>query len=383
MRRRVFLVLSTLMMCTVAARGQAPPAVGVVTARERPVTQTNQFVGRIQAEKRVNLIARVSGFLEKRAFVQGAEVKEGDLLYVIEQPPYQAEVQLRQASVNQLQASLENAKLTLERAKKLLPTPAGEQQTYDTALYAERALEAQVLGAQAQLQTAKINLSYTEIHAPISGRIGATAINVGNYVGPTSGTLATIVSQDPMYVSFPVPLTTLMELRDRYAMKGGAQAVIIKIELPNGQMYDQTGHIAFVNNTVDENTGTILVRGTITNPPLPSYSKVVNKPIRELFDSQFVTVFLEGAEPVMRIAVPRAAVLSDQEGNYVYAVTPENKVEIRRIELSESTSGTAFVRSGLKPGEKVILEGLQRAHPGELVAPAPASSPPGNPAARP
>lgn len=96
MRRRVFLVLSTLMMCTVTARGQAPPAVGVVTAQERPVTQTNQFVGRIQAEKRVNLIARVSGFLEKRAIEQGAEVKEGDLLYVIEQPPYQAEVQLRQ-----------------------------------------------------------------------------------------------------------------------------------------------------------------------------------------------------------------------------------------------------------------------------------------------
>jgi membrane fusion protein, multidrug efflux system len=377
MRRQFLLILAALAVPAGSALAQTPPAVGVVTAEEKPVTQSNQFVGRIQAEKRVNLIARVSGFLEKRAFEQGTEVKEGDLLYVIEQPPYQAEVQLRQANVNQLQASLDNAKLTLERAKKLLPTPAGEQQTYDTALYAERALEAQVLGAQAQLQTAQINLGYTEIHAPIGGKIGETLINTGNYVGPTSGTLATIVSQDPMYVSFPVPLTTLLELRERYAMKGGAQAVIVKIELPNGQMYGQTGHIAFLNNTVNENTGTILMRGTIANPPLPSYSKAVNKPIRELFDGQFVRVYLEGAEPVMRVAIPRAAVLSDQQGNYVYVVNPENKAEIRRIELGPSSPATAYVSSGLKQGEKVILEGLQRVHPGQTVTPSPASAPPG------
>ncbi len=359
------------------AQTGGPPAVGVVTAETKPLTQTNQFIGRVQAEKRVNLLARVTGFLEKRDFQEGAEVKKGDLLYVIEQPPYQADVQAKQSAVDQLQAQLINAKETLNRAKSLLSSPAGQQSTYDAALASEKALEAQVLGAQAQLEQSKINLGYTEIRAPIDGKIGQTAINVGNYVGPTSGTLATIVSQDPMYVSFPVPVRTVISLRARYGNKGGFNAVIIKIQLPNGELYGETGHLNFVNNTVSTATDTIISRGVIPNPPLP-YTKVVNRPLRELFDGEFVTVFLESVTPVMRVAIPRAAILSDQQGSYVYVVNAQSKAEIQRIELAQSTPETAFVKTGLQPGEKVVLEGLQRIHPGEAVAASPASAQPSN-----
>ncbi len=252
----------------------------------------------MQAEKRVDLLARVTGFLEKRDFQEGAEVKKGDLLYVIEQPPYRADVEAKQSAVDQLQAQLINAKETLNRAKSLLSSPAGQQSTYDAALASEKALEAQVLGAQAQLEQSKIDLGYTEIRAPIDGKIGQTAINVGNYVGPTSGVLATIVSQDPMYVTFPVPVRTVLSLRERYGNKGGFNAVIIKIQLPNGKLYGETGHLNFVNDTVSTATDTIISRGVIPNPPLP-YTKVVNRPLRELFDGEFVTVFLESVTPVM------------------------------------------------------------------------------------
>ena len=376
-----FLIVLAVAGAVHGAKAQAqtggPPAVGVVTAETKPLTQTNQFIGRVQAEKRVNLLARVTGFLEKRDFQEGAEVKKGDLLYVIEQPPYQADVEAKQSAVDQLQAQLINAKETLNRAKSLLSSPAGQQSTYDAALASEKALEAQVLGAQAQLEQSKINLGYTEIRAPIDGKIGQTAINVGNYVGPTSGVLATIVSQDPMYVSFPVPVRTVLSLRERYGNKGGFNAVIIKIQLPNGELYGETGHLNFVNNTVSTATDTIISRGVIPNPPLP-YTKVVNRPLRELFDGEFVTVFLESVTPVMRVAVPRAAILSDEQGSYVYVVNAQSKAEIQRIELAQSTPETAFIKTGLQPGEKVVLEGLQRIRPGEAVAASPASAQPSN-----
>ena len=369
-----------------AALGQAPvtipPAVGVVTAQSKPLVETNQFIGRIQAVGRVNLVARVTGFLEKRYFEEGSEVKEGDLLYRIEQPPFQADVQTRQAAVDQLQAQLVNANQTLDRARSLLGTPAGQQSTYDAALASAKSLEAQVLGAQAQLKQSQITLSYTEIRAPISGKISETAITEGNVVGPPSGTLATIVSQDPMYVNFPVSVRALLSLRERYAPKGGFEAALIRLKLTDGRLYGQTGELNFVGNTVAPETDTILLRGTIPNPPLP-YAKIKNRALRELFDGEFVRVLVEGVQPVTAIAIPRAAVLSDQEGNYVYVIGPQNKAEIRRVELGQSTPATAFVMNGLQEGERIILEGLQRVHPGEEVAPNPASFTPGSDAGNP
>ncbi len=366
----------------VRAQGAGLPAVGVVEAERKPLTETNEFIGRIQAVKRVNLLARVTGFLEKRSFNEGEEVKEGDLLYVIEQPPYKADVEAKQSAVQQLQAQLINAKETLNRAKSLLSSPAGQQSTYDAALASEQSLEAQVLGAQAQLEQSKINLSYTEIRAPINGKIGLTAINEGNYVGPSSGTLATIVTQDPMYVLFPVSVREVVQLRQRYIPRGGYKAVIIKIRLPDGRIYNETGHLDFVNPTVAQDTETPTLRGAIPNPPL-SMSEDVHHTVRELFDGEFVRVLLEGVQPVMAVSTPRAAILSDQQGNYVYVVNAENKAEIQRVKLGQSTPETAFILSGLQEGERVILEGLQRVRPGETVSPAPASARPTSSAANP
>ena len=373
------LVISVILLLSRGAEAQMPgggaPAVGVVRAEQQQITQTDEFIGRIQAVGRVALVARVNAFLEKRLFVEGAAVKKGDLLYQLEQPPFQALVDASKAAVEQLQAQHRNAQLTLDRQEALLKTPAGQQSNVDAALAAERALAAQIAGAQAQLQTAQINLGYTEIRAPIDGNISSTAVTEGNVVSPTSGTLAEVVSQDPEYVIFPISLRIGLDLRDRYAPKGGFSAVVIKLRLPNGKMYGQDGKLDYVSPTVAENTDTITLRGVVPNPVFPGMQ--ANQPgSRELNDGEFVTVLLEGVEPVKVLGIPRAAVLSDQQGDFVYVVDAENKAQIRRIQLGQSTPSTAVIVSGLNEGEMVVSEGLQRVRAGETVSPGPATPPP-------
>src|SRR5216684_2646930 len=350
-----------------------PPAVGVVEAIKRPITETSEFLGRIEAVNRVNVVARVTAFLEKRLFNEGSEIKAGDELYHLERGPFEADLASKQAQVAQLQATLENAKLTTERARILLSGPAGQQSTYDAALANQRSLEAQVQSAQAQVQSSQINLDYTDIRSPIDGKIGRTAVTEGNVVTPGSGVLTTIVSQDPMYVVFPVSVRAGLEMRDRYATKGGFNAVVIKIRLPDGRLFDQIGQLNFVDNTVAQSTDTFLVRGAIPNPSLHDPS-TTGGPVRELTDGEFVTVMLEGVQPVEVLAIPRAAVLSDQQGDYVFTVGTDNKAEQRRIQLGQSTPTVAAVISGLSLGDKVIVEGLQRVRPGQPVAPGPASA---------
>jgi len=377
--RMKHLVLAVILVALpLAARAQpasGPPAVGVVRAERQQMTQTDEFIGRIQSIGRVALVARVTAFLEKRLFVEGTEVKQGDLLYQLEQPPFQAQVDFNKANVAQLEAQHRNAELTLERAQYLLKTVAGQQSNVDAALAQERALAAQIAGAQAQLQTAQINLDYTEIRAPIDGRISATEVTEGNVVSTTSGTLATLVSQDPMYVLFPVSTRTGLEMRNRYQPKGGFNAVVLKLRLPDGRIYEQTGKLDYVSPTVATNTDTVTVRGVFPNPLFPGVQ--ANSPApRELFDGEFVTVLQEGVQPITVLAIPRAAVLSDQQGDYVYVVDAENKAQQRRVQLGQSTPSTAVVSNGLKEGELVISEGLQRARPGEVVSPGPATPPP-------
>src|SRR6516225_4035224 len=352
-----------------------PPTVGVVRAEHQQITETDEFIGRIQAVGRVALVARVSAFLEKRLFVEGSEVKQGDLLYQLEQPPFQAVVDADRANIEQLEAQHRNAELTLERAEALLKTPAGQQATVDSALASERALAAQIAGAQAQLQTAQINLGYTEIRAPIDGKITSTAVTEGNVVSPTSGTLADIVSQDPMYVDFPVSVRTGLDLRNRYEPNGGFNAVVLKLRLPDGRIYGQDGKLDYVSPTVATNTDTVTVRGVFPNPLIPGLP--VNGPAaRELFDGEFVTVLQEGVEAITVLAIPRAAVLSDQQGDYVYVVDGQNRAQRRPIQLGQSTPSTAVVSNGLTEGELVISEGLQRVRPDQPVSPGPATPPP-------
>ena len=357
-----------------AQQGQAgPPAVGVLEAVKRPIIESNEFLGRIEAVNRVAVVARVTAFLDKRNFVEGAEVKTGDLLYQLERGPFEADLESKQAQVEQLKATLVNARLTTDRARTLLGGPAGQQSTYDAALANQQSLEAQVKAAEAQVDLSQINLNYTEIRSPIDGRIGRTSVTEGNVVTPSSGVLTTIVSQDPMYVTFPVSVREGVMLRDRYATRGGFNAVVIRLRLPDGRPFNQVGKLNFLNNTIDQNTDTILLRGEIPNPPLFN-QQTAGGGLRELTDNEFVTVLLEGVQPVEVLAIPRSAVLSDQQGDHVFVLGADNKAEQRQIKLGQSTSTIAAVTSGLLEGEKVIVEGLQRVRPGQPVAPGPASA---------
>ena len=352
-----------------AQHAPEPPAVGVAEVAKRSITEKTEFLGRIEAINRVNVVARVTAFLEKRLFTEGAEVSANDQLYLLERGPFQADLDAKKAQVAQLEATLANAKLTAERQRILLSGPAGVQANYDTAISNQKSLEAQVQAAKAQVNLSQINLDYTDTRSPVDGKIGRTAVTEGNVVSPTTGTLTTIVSQDPMYVTFPVSVRQALVLRERYAAKGVRNAVVIVLRLPDGRIYGQTGHLDFESNSITQTTDTLLLRGTIPNPLL----YLAPNPVRELTDGELVTVMLQGAEPVELPAVPRAAVLSDQQGNYVLLVGPENKVEQRRIRIGQSTATIASVVTGLSLGDKVIVEGIQRARPGPVVAPGPAS----------
>jgi membrane fusion protein (multidrug efflux system) len=344
--------------------GGAPPAVGVVAASRQPVTQSTEYIARIQATNRVNLVARVSANLDEVLFTEGTEVKKGDLLYRLEQGPFRADVQAKEALVAQFKAQLKNAQAVLDRTEQLLKTPAGQKAAYDAASAAEQALKAQILGAEAQLQQARINLDYTEIKAPIDGKIGRTAVTAGNYVSNSTGTLVSIVSQDPMYVLFPVPTRTVMDLQRRAA--GRSSALVIRIRLPDGSLYDQTGRLDFVDNSVTGNTDTMILRGAVPNPRQGTG--------RALVDGQLVTAILQDVEPTDALAVPRAAVLADQEGDYVFVVGKDNKAEKRRVKLGQSTPAFASITSGLTDGESVVVDGIQRVRSGQPVSPGPAAA---------
>ncbi len=350
-----------------AGAGGPPPAVGVAKVEPHPVTETQTFVGRVQAMQRVALAARVTAFLDRQVFTEGSEVKAGDLLYVLEQAPFEADLAAKQAAVAQAQAQLDNAKLVFQRAASLLRTPAGQQAAVDSARATMLADAAQLSAAEAQVRTSAINLAYTEIHAPIAGKIGRTTMTPGNIVSSSSGTLATIVSQDPMYVVFPVPVRTMLELRHAADVPGGEEdAFRIRLKLPDGKTYAQAGRLGFIDNTVGEGTDTIVLRGTIPNP--------VAAGNRELVDGEFVSVQLEGARPAELLSIPRAAVMTDQRGDYVYALDKDNRVREARVTLGQATPVLASVLSGLSQGDVVIVDGLQKVRPGQVVAPAPDTS---------
>jgi membrane fusion protein (multidrug efflux system) len=292
----------------------------------------------------------------------------------LERGPFEADVQAKQAGVKQAEAQLKNANLALDRAQQLLKTAAGTRATFDTAEANQQSQAAQLLAAQAALRQSEINLAYTEIRAPIDGKIGRTSVTPGNVVSPGSGVLTTIVSQDPMYVGFSIPVRTVLELRQRIARQG-LDVVRVRIKLPDGRLYDHPGKLDFLDNTVSGNTDTLTLRATIPNPAGtdPRQAGAASGVNRELVDGEFVTVLLEGTEPVKALTVPRAAVLSDQSGDYVYVVDAQGKAQQRRLKLGQSTPTFAVVLSGLSEGQRVIVDGLQRVRPGQPVIVGPAT----------
>ena len=368
----VFIGFSALPAAAQFAAG--PPAVGTIVVARRPVTETSQFVGRVQATDKVDIIARVTAFVAERLFVEGAEVQKGDLLYRLERAPFEADLAAKQAAVQQNTALLRNATIALNRAQSLLDTPAGQRSQVDDATANQASLQAQLQAAQAQLKSSQINLDYTEIRAPVSGKIGRSAFAVGNVVTPSSTPLTSVVSQDPMYVLFPVSVREAVELRNHYASQGGFAAVQVRASLPDGRLYNEIGHIDYMDPSVAANTDTVTLRAVFPNP-LRSGAKPNEPGNRELIDGAFVNVQVQGIQPVLALAVPRASVLSDQQGNFVYVVDAEGKAQIHRVMLGQTTPDTAVISSGLAEGDVVITEGIQRVRPNAPVKAAPAAPP--------
>ena len=357
-----------------AAAPAAPPEVGVITAAEQPVYDEQSYVGRIQSPQIVQLNARVTGFLEAQDFKNGDTVTQGQLLYVIEQPPYQAAVTQAQAAVEQARAQSRNANLTLGRAQALLSTPAGLPSSVDSSRAAAVSGSAQIDSATAQLQTAQINLGYTEIRSPIDGRISATNVDVGNVVGPTSGPLATVVSQDPVWITFSLPAVEAFELQSK-ARQGGLAGVELLVKLPDGQIYGQTASIDFVNNQITQSTDTLAMRGTVANPPIPGLNNQ-DTGQRTLQDGEFINVILRNRQARQSITVPSQAVVADQLGSYVLVVDKTDTVRRQDVTTGQATPDSVVILSGLKIGDRVVVDGIQRVHPGGKVNPQPAKTTP-------
>ena len=380
-RGRVWLLLAILVPAC-ALRGAAlaqsrggpsyaPPPVGVAVVGHRPVTSSSQYIGRIQAIDRVALVARVTAYLDRRLFDEGSEVKQGDLLYVLEQGPFQAQVLAQQGTLAQAQANVANARVNFQRQVALLRTPAGQKQAYDNAQETAQSGAASVLTAEGNLQAAQIQLGYTEIRAPVSGRITSTAVNQGNVVSPSSGTLATIVTQDPMYVVFPVATRDLLTLQKKYQAAGGLERAAIKLTLGDGSSYDHDGTLDYVAPTVAEQTDTITLRATVANPTRGTAGTATGVSSRELVDGEFVTVTVADPHPVEQIVIPSSAVLADQQGNYVFGLGAQNKAHRIDIKLGETVGTGTVVLSGLRPGQTIIVDGIQKVHEGGAVSPGP------------
>ncbi|MGZ3340168.1 MAG: efflux RND transporter periplasmic adaptor subunit [Reyranella sp.] len=337
-----------------AQQGAPPPAVLVQPAELKPIAAQAEFIGRAAAVDKVELHARVKGFLGPRKFNDGDEVKKDQVLFTIEPEPYQAAVDQKIAQRDSAQAALNNAELQLKRAAELLRTNTGTQVTYDQRLSEQLQAKAQLEDANAQLRDAQIQLSYTEIKSPIDGRIGRAAVSPGNIVGPDSGVLATVVKENPIRVLFPVTQRELLEAR-RDNSAGDPPSV--RVRLADGSFFKEKGKLDFIDVTVDPKTDGQIVRATFDNPDAT------------LTDGQTVRVVLEDSKAPSLVAIPQAAIAIDQAGSYVYVVNDKNVAEQRRIKTGVSRDGLTAVTEGLKAGEKVIIQGQQRVRPGMTVTP--------------
>ena len=346
----------------VAQQGAPPPAVLVQPAELKPIAAQAEFIGRAAAVDKVELHARVKGFLGPRKFNDGDEVKKDQVLFTIEPEPYQAAVDQKIAQRDAAQAALNNAELQLKRAAELLRTNTGPQVTYDQRLSEQLQAKAQLEDANAQLRDAQIQLSYTEIKSPIDGRIGRASVSPGNIVGPDSGVLATVVKENPIRVLFPVTQRELLEAR-RDNSAGDPPSV--RVRLADGSFYKEKGKLDFIDVTVDPKTDGQIVRATFDNPDAT------------LTDGQTVRVVLQDANAPSVVAVPQPAIAIDQAGSYVYVVNDKNVAEQRRIKTGVSRDGMTAITEGLKAGEKVIVQGQQRVRPGMVVTPtvAPSTTP--------
>ena len=358
----VFLLQSGPAIATPSPAAQATP-VSVATVVQSDVAAWNDFSGRLEAAERVDIRSRVAGTVQGVHFREGALVKAGDLLLTIDPAPYQADVDRADAQVFAAQSRFTNTKSNYERSKQLLQDHAISQREYDDSLNANGEADANLRSAQAQLQTARLSLGYTQVRAPVAGRVGKLEITTGNLVaaGPGAPVLTTLVSVSPIYASFDADEQVVTRALRELPAGASARAQIEKIPVQMGTVTDTAtpiaGHLQLVDNQVDARSGTVRVRAVFDNAD------------GTLMPGQFAHVRMGAvkAEPVLMIN--ERAVGTDQNKKFVMVVGPDDKAQYREVTLGANVDGLRIVTTGLKPNERVVVNGLQRVRPGSLIAP--------------
>lgn len=341
------------MMKQKARLNVAPPNVVVQQIQENNVIRTFDAPGRVVSKYQVSIMARISGYLQKSFFKEGDYVKAGETLFLIEPAEYQNASNVAGANIQNIKAQLAYANKQLARAEELVRQDYIAKAKYDEILANRDALQAQLSAAQSNYKDTNRNLSYTRVKAPVDGRIGIIDVTVGNYVTPSSGSLTTINSTNPIYVTFPLSSEDYAAISS-IDKKADARR---KVELffQNGDKYELNGVQDFLDNKVDQTTGTVTLRATFQNPN------------NKLLHGEFVNVRLFANNPVKVPVVPIVAVQENQEGKYVYTIDNKGLPKLTYIKTQGQSGDNWIVKDGLKHGDKVIVEGILKVTPGSPV----------------
>lgn len=359
------LTLSACNKSNVHAAGPAAPPAPLVTVAQASAQDVPKYldeIGRNGAYESVNVTPQVGGRIIERHFQDGENLKKGQLLFVIDPRPYKAQLDSAQATLAQTKAALDLAKIQFSRDQEIIDTRAISRQDYDTKKNTVDVDKAQVEAAEAALETAKLNLDYCYIHSPIDGRAGARLVDVGNVVQANAGSLLSIQRIDPIYANFTITEGDLPEVQ-KQMVRGNLKAIV---RLPSDpEAAARTGRIEFLDNTVQNGTGTVNLRATISNPD------------RHFWPGQFVDVKLVLATEKAAVLIPNQATQISQQGPFVYVVKPDDTAELRPVKLGQRQGNDVVVTQGLAANERVVLAGqlLVRAGSKVRIAPgAPASA---------
>lgn len=336
-----------------------PVNVQTITPEIREIYSETESAGRIEAKYSVDVVARINGWLQKRFFDEGAKIKKGQTLFLIEPDEYQIAVNNAIAGVKRSQAALINSQKELERAQELVKKDYVSKSFYDDALSLRDQNKAALDSAKAQLESAKLNLSYTKINSPIDGKIGKIIITEGNLVNTQSGALARIVSVKPIYVYFTLKSSEFLKFK-KLEDAPDLNNMKVSLQLADGSLYSENGKIEFVDNTVNETTGTISLRATFENDD------------ELLVPGDFVKVRVKADKPKEVLLIPQSAALDDAQGYYVWGIDEDNKAVRKDIKVSDEIDKNWVVEDGLTENDIIIGKGIQSVRaPGQAVAPQP------------
>lgn len=341
------------MMKQKARRNVAPPNVVVKQITENDVIRTFDAPGRVVSKYQVSVMARISGYLQKSFFKEGDYVKAGETLFLIEPAEYQNASNVAGANIQNIKAQLAYANKQLARAQELVKQDYIAKAKYDEILANRDALQAQLSAAQSNYKDTNRNLSYTRVKAPVDGRIGIIDVTVGNYVTPSSGSLTTINSTNPIYVTFPLSSEDFAAISN--IDKSADAKRKVELYFQSGDKYELNGIQDFLDNKVDQTTGTVTLRATFQNPN------------NKLLHGEFVNVRLFANNPVKVPVVPIVAVQENQEGKYVYTIDHKGLPKLTYIKTQGQSGDNWIVKDGLKQGDKVIVEGILKVTPGSPV----------------